>query len=105
MDARKCARFQVQIPISFSEVPTVGDGTVRNLSTGGCAVRSAQSVQQGMYVSLRLSLPDQDEPVKVDLAAVRWAAEGAFGVEFLQMGDEAWERIHRFMTTAIFASA
>lgn len=105
MDARKCARFQVQVPISFSEVPTAGDGTVRNLSTGGCAVRSAQNVQQGMYLSLRLSLPGEDEPVKVDLATVRWAAEGAFGVEFLQMGDEAWERIHRFMTTAVHASA
>ncbi len=68
-------------------------------------MRSAQHVQQGMYLSLRLSLPGQDEPVKVDLATVRWAAEGAFGVEFLQMGDEAWERIHRFMTTVVLAGA
>ncbi len=68
-------------------------------------MRSAQHVQQGMYVSLRLSLPDLDEPVKGDLAAVRWSAGGAFGVEFLQMGDEAWERIHRFVTTVVHASA
>ena len=68
-------------------------------------MRSAQNVQQGMYLSLRLSLPGEDEPVKVDLATVRWAAEGAFGVEFLQMGDQAWERIHRFVATVAHAGA
>ncbi len=105
MDARKHSRFQVQIPIWFAELPTVGDGIVRNLSTGGCAVTSAQTAQRGAYPSLRLSLPDQEEPVKVDLAVVRWSGGGAFGVEFLRMGDEAWERIHHFVATVAHASA
>ncbi len=47
MDTRKYSRFQVQIPISFTEVPTVGDGTVRNLSTGGCAVTMPRLSNEG----------------------------------------------------------
>ncbi len=104
MDTRKYSRFQVRIPISFTEVPTVGDRTVPNLSTGGCAVTSAQTAQRGANLTLRILLPDQEEPVKIDLAAVRWSGGGALGVEFLQMGNQAWDRIYRFVATVAHAS-
>ncbi len=43
--------------------------------------------------------------MKVDLAVVRWSGGGAFGVEFLRMGDKAWERIHHFVATVAYTSA
>jgi len=62
-------------------------------------VTSTLSVQQGTYLKLRLSLPDQAAPMDVDSAAVRWAQGREFGLEFLIMGSGEEARLHRFVST------
>ncbi len=62
-------------------------------------VTSTLSVQQGTYLKLRLSLPDQATPMDVDSAAVRWARGREFGLEFLVIGSEEEARLHRFIST------
>ncbi len=80
----------------------MGEGTVIDLSKRGwkaTVVISSQSVRPGMYLKLRLYLPDQAPPMDVDSAAVRWAKGQEFGLEFLIMGSEQEERLRRFLST------
>ncbi|MER3484831.1 MAG: hypothetical protein C4345_01460 [Chloroflexota bacterium] len=67
MELRKCPRYIIQFPVSFSGEESAGAGTAYNLSTGGCAVES----------ELHMYLPDYDPPIAVDLAAVRWLRCGS----------------------------
>ncbi len=100
-ERRGYSRFRVQFPISFSGDDIAGEGTVIDISKGGwkaTVVTSTLSVQQGTYLKLRLSLPDQAPPMDVKLAAVRWAKGREFGLEFLMIGSEEEERLHRFIT-------
>ena len=60
---------------------------------------SDQPVQRGHYFALRVVLPDQAVPLKVDLAAVRWSSEREFGLEFLRMQPEEQVRLRRFVST------
>ena len=100
-ERRGYPRFRVQFPISFSGDDIAGEGTVIDISKRGWKVTvatSSQSVRQGMCLKLRLSLPDQAPSMDVKLAAVRWAKGREFGLEFLMIGSEEEERLHRFVT-------
>ncbi|MDA2911706.1 PilZ domain-containing protein [Nitrospiraceae bacterium AH_259_D15_M11_P09] len=101
MERRGYPRFRVQFPISFSGDDLAGEGTVIDISKRGwkATVTRTLSVQQGTYLKLRLSLPDQAPPMDVDSAAVRWAKGREFGIEFLIMGSEEEERLRRFVST------
>ncbi len=101
-ERRGYPRFRVQFPISFSGDDIAGEGTVIDISKRGwkaTVVTSTLSVQQGTYLKLRLSLPDQVPPMDVGSAAVRWAKGREFGIEFLIMGSEEEERLRRFVST------
>ncbi len=70
-----------------------------NLSLGRCGIESDQNVQQGKQLALRIFMPEQDAPLVVDRAQVRWTARGLFGLEFLTIGSEEEERLRRFLST------
>ncbi len=98
MDLRYTHRYPIQCPVTFLGDHLVGEGTVRNVSQGGWKVDSDQPVQRGHYFALRVLLPDQVVPMKVDLAAVRWSSEREFGLEFLRMQPEEQARLRRFVS-------
>ncbi len=77
----------------------MGEGTVRNLSTGGWKVDSNHPVQPGNYFLLRVLLPAQAVPMRVDLAAVRLSSGRGFGLEFLRVQPEVQARLRRFLNT------
>ncbi len=99
MHLRYARRFSIQCPVTFLGDHFIGEGTVRNVSTGGWKVDSDQPVQRGNYFGLRVLLPDQAVPMKVDLAAVRWSSGREFGLEFLRMEPEEQARLRRFVST------
>ncbi len=80
MHLRYARRYQVHCPITLLGDHLVGEGTVRNVST------------------VRVLLPDQAVPMKVDLAVVRWSRGREFGLEFLRMQQEEQDRLRRFAT-------
>jgi len=94
-DRRKFPRFLIQFPISFlQEGVMIGDGTVCDLSAGGCTVASQTNVRTGDRVELQLHLLDYQEPITpliVDIAAVRWTIQHLCGLEFVSLpsGDKA----------------
>ena len=102
-DRRKFPRFWVQFPISLlKEGVIIAEGTIYDLSAGGCAVESQANVLKGDYVGLQLYLADHQgstTPLKVDVAAVRWAIQQKFGLEFISMPSGDQERLRRHIKT------
>lgn len=97
MELRKHRRFEVKCPVSFTREDGVSaEGTVYNLSTGGCAVESDTNVPDKTYVSLRITLSDPASPMVVELAKVRWSTRREFGAEFLMLQTEK-RHLDRFL--------
>ena len=84
-------RVHTNFPVIFAGETYVGEGTVLNVSTPGCAIHSRKPVQPGSYLEMRMLVPDAASPLQVGLAKVRWCKGRRFGVEFIQMpgGDQA----------------
>lgn len=90
-------RWSVSVPVSFTGEQLRGEGTVTNLSLGGCAIQAHDRARKGSTLSLRIQLPDQDDPVTIATAEVRWTAPGGFGVQFLSVQHGELERLQRFL--------
>lgn len=98
LDDSRRERLDVQFPVSFTG-DAKGTGTARNLSVGGCKIESDVFVDDDMLLVLRLSIPNEQPPVLIDVAAVRWAASRFFGVQFLTLQEGEQIRINRHLET------
>ncbi len=98
-ERRRAARFPVQCTLDFLGPHAAGDGTVSDLSMGGCQVDTKASVYIGMYLPLRVYLPGQETPLKVDQAVVRWAKKEKYGFEFMSLWPEEQARLRHFVST------
>ena len=99
MEGRKHTRFAVQLPVSFSGDQVSDGGTILNVSVEGCAITSNRVAGTGTYLQLTMQLREREEPVQVDLAAVRWVSATRFGVEFIKIRQEEEERLRKFVKT------
>lgn len=97
MEGRKHTRFAVQLPVLFSGDQLSDKGTILNVSAEGCALTSDTIVGTAVYLQLTMHLREQEEPVQVDLAAVRWSSATRFGVEFIKIRPEEGERLKKFV--------
>ena len=97
MQERKHVRFAVQRPVSFRGDLIVGTGTILNISRQGCAIMSDTVAEAEAYLQLKVYLLEQEDPVQVDLAAVRWSSAKRFGVEFIKMPQDVGERLRHFV--------
>jgi hypothetical protein len=97
MEGRKHTRFAVQLPVSFSGDQLSDRGTILNLSAEGCAITSETVAGLAVYLQLTMQLRERDEPIQVDLAAVRWISSTRFGVEFIKIRPEEGERLKQFV--------
>ena len=90
---RKSVRYRVSVRCEFSSDPCTGEGTVIDLSTGGCKVESAWRFSPGEYLSMTLRAVSLEHALPIELAVVRWARGEAFGVEFIRMGPIHQKRL------------
>ena len=97
MDSRRSPRFTLAGEIALSAEGQTSQGTLINLSTGGCAVESDILFQKGDYLGLRVYLAEQDAPVDVDLAAVRWSSGHEYGLEFIRIREEVQKRLRTLL--------
>jgi len=97
MEGRKHTRFAVQLPVSFRGGQLSHGGTILNLSAEGCAITSESVAVAAVYLQLTMQLREREEPVQVDLAAVRWSSATRFGVEFIKIRPEEGERLKKFV--------
>ena len=97
MEGRKHIRFAVQLPVSFSGDQLSDEGTILNVSAEGCAITAAAVVGAGAYLQLTMRLREREEPIQIDLAAVRWVSGLRLGVEFIKIRPEERERLKKFV--------
>ena len=97
MEGRKHTRFAVQLPVSFSGDQLSDGGTILNVSAEGCAITSDTVPGAGVYLQLTMYLREREEPIQIDLAAVRWVSALRFGVEFIKIRSEERERLKNFV--------
>jgi len=94
IDLRGQTRLRVQFRGVFSAGVSMvgGEGVLQELSQYGCRMKSDTSLQPGTELELCFFHGSQEaEPIRVELAMVRWAKGQEFGVKFfrLQSRDEA----------------
>ena len=90
-------RFSVAYPVVFGGAPFVGEGTVSDLSSTGCAVMCERTVLEGSYIKLSVLLPDPTSSLFIELGKVRWVGEQRFGVEFIRLPTITQHRLDRIM--------
>ncbi|MFQ5992065.1 MAG: PilZ domain-containing protein [Nitrospiraceae bacterium] len=99
MDLRLFPRFLIKCPIAFIVNSHRAQGSLVNLSMSGCGAESSDQVQARQHLALLLHLPDNEPPMEVDLATVRWSQGQQFGLEFMYVRPEERDRLRQFIRT------
>ncbi len=101
MELPNFPRYQVRFSGVCSPDDVVSsEGALLDLSVRGCRIASPARLIKGTELQLRLNLEDHDQgaPVEIDRAVVQWTdGDAEFGVEFLDVPEDAPERIRRFV--------
>ena len=84
----------------FGEDDFEGEATILDLSTGGCQATSLTEVQVGTTLRLSLFLHDQQWPVRIDGAMMRWVNGNSFGLEFTEIRSAQRERVRAIIMKA-----
>ncbi len=101
IECREHLRIPVELQVFFSTVGNteLREGTMFDISAGGCAVTSMIAVKPGAGVKLLIQATDLGSPITVHSAQVRWARHGEFGVEFLNLTELDRSRLGRLLCT------
>jgi len=81
----------------FGEDEFEGEATVLDISTNGCKATSLTEVKVGLTLKLSLFLQDQQWPLRIDEAIVRWVDGQFFGLEFVGIRPAQRERLRALM--------
>ena len=84
----------------FGEDDFEGEAMLLDLSTGGCQATSLTEVQVGTTLRLSLFLHDQEWPLRIDEALVRWVKGAKFGLEFTGIRSAQRERVRAIIMKA-----
>jgi CheY-like chemotaxis protein len=84
-------RYPIQCPVHYTG-DHEGHGVTKNLSLGGCLLKTASPVEVDAHLTLQLELPNDPAPVKIHVAVARWSAPPICGLDFLLI-DEHGERL------------
>ena len=96
MIRRTSPRMAVLLPVAFSG-DREGTGIIHNLSGNGCRIASSVEIQAGQYLSLTLHPGDNQPPIAVDVAEVRWVNPLGFGVAFRSFNAAEQDRLLLFI--------
>jgi hypothetical protein len=81
----------------FGEGEFEGEATIVDISTNGCKATSLTEVKVGLILKLSLFLQDQQWPLRIDQAVVRWVDGQYFGLEFTGIRPAQRERLRSLL--------
>ena len=99
IDRREHLRIPVRLYLSFSGGKVRGEGTVLDLSMGGCIIKSRAQVHTDDIFYLQLSLDDGEHPLEV-AAIVRSVSARGIAFKFLRAAHES-KRLLSFVQTQV----
>lgn len=94
---RKFPRVELRCLLGFSSEEIEGEAKVTNISTAGCRAESDVNVAEGLEFVALLQLPDQNTPVRIDRAIVRWVKGTSFGLSFSLFLPSERARLREFI--------
>lgn len=92
---RSYARFLVQFPMMYLGQMASGQGIVRGLSLAGCQALGNAPAGVGQLLSLRLTLPNDQEPLVIERATVKWVNGLEFGLNFDHLVEQQATRLQQ----------
>ena len=98
MEIRQGKRVGAQFEVGLLGDLVDGNGRLVDLSTGGCRLRSSEGVKPNSQLHVFLRSPHDVVPIKVELAAVRWANGQEFGLEFIRVHPGQQKRLGHLVT-------
>ena len=96
-DRREYDRMEMTFPVAFTSDAESGEGSLVNVSMGGCSFRTKARLPVGTILKLTLQVSSDIPAVIVDAAVVRSVRTGGVGVEFLQWQQSERERLQLFV--------
>jgi hypothetical protein len=105
LDATVAERRGRRLPMNrrlffFGEDEFEGEATILDISTNGCRSSSLTEVKVGLSLKLSLFLQDQQWPLRIDQALVRWVDGQLFGLEFVGIRPAQRERLRAILMKA-----
>lgn len=97
MDFRKHKRRKLDLPVSFAGEHAAGEGTLFNLSQAGCGVVSQEKVPVGSFLELLIQPQGGQDPVKIEVAVVRYTLPDRFGLDFLQVAPAEQQKLKQLL--------
>lgn len=96
-DRRVYDRLEINCPLTFSGDDGSGEGTLIEVSIGGCSFSTDAHITGGTIFKMSLKVSSDAAPILVDAAVVRHARPQAIGMEFLQWPPGERERLQQFI--------
>lgn len=84
----------------FGDGEFEGEASVLDISTNGCRASSLTEVKVGLSLKLSVFLQDQQWPLRIDEAVVRWVEGQTFGLEFVGIRLAQRERLRAILMKA-----
>jgi PilZ domain len=101
-DRRTYERFSISFPIGFGNHQIDSQGSVTDISMGGCAMQTDARLAVGEIIRVSLEIPNEF-PVTVDAALVRVVHGGRVGLEFLKFQESERKHLQDFIYTLLFS--
>jgi len=89
--------MEMNFPVSFYGQDISGEGSIINISMGGCSLRTTAKLEDGAILNLSLQISKDVPPVIMDAGMVRNARGGVVGVEFLLWQQSERDRLQQFV--------
>ena len=96
-DRREYERLAINCPVSLRGENLYCEGSVVDISLGGCTAMIETQLSTGDLCSVGLYLSNDVLPVRVDAAVVRTARPNSLGIEFIKFLDNDRERLQLFI--------
>jgi c-di-GMP-binding flagellar brake protein YcgR len=96
-DRRVYDRLEVNCLVTFASDAATGEGTMTDVSMGGCNMVTDTHLTNGMIVNMSLQVSSDAAPIVVAAALIRHAGSQPIGVEFLRLADSERERLQQFI--------
>jgi PilZ domain len=92
---RAAARIEAQFCTLMSafRFRKEGSGTVLDLSTIGCRLKTSLTMPQSSLIELRIHIPELDWTIMVDEAIVQWVKENIVGLRFVSLRPTEGDRL------------
>ena len=96
-DRREYERMPASFPVTFDAGPVQGRGLTVDISMAGCTFHTEAELAEGKILQMKLGVPDQTLPVRVEAVIIRTLRAGRVGVEFVQFENGQRERLQHFI--------